>query len=140
GTTYSYKVFGVSSAGGMGTGSTVATATADATSPSVSSTLPSVGATNVVLNISATITFTEAMNATLTGAGMALVDCGASATCASGTTSVSGAASWPTSSSLVFTPTTPLTANHWYGVQLSTAATDLTGNGLSCVGASAQSG
>ena len=140
GVAYSYKVFGLSGAGGMGTGSIVASATADATSPTVASTLPSAGATNTVLNTSATITFSEAMNAAPTGARMALVDCGASAACASGATSVSGAASWPTSSSLVFMPTAPLTASHWYGLELTTAATDLSGNALSCAGASAQTG
>src|SRR5258708_29137829 len=124
----------------MGTGSAVATATADATSPTASATSPAAGATNVMINTSATITFSEAMNTALTRANMAVMDCGASATCAGGTTAVPGTANWPTSSSLVFIPTAPLTASHWYGLELATTATDLSGNALTCAGASAQSG
>src|SRR6185369_35170 len=36
-----------------------------------------------------------------------------------------------------FTLTQPLTASHWYGIRLTTAALDLTGNTLDCAGATA---
>jgi hypothetical protein len=137
---YSYQIFGISSNGGMGIGSNVATATADSAVPTVASTVPSAATTNVSLNATARVTFSEGMNAVLTAANAALVDCGSSSTCGSGTSVISASPSWPTTSSLLLTPTTPLTASHWIGIQLTTTATDLTGNQLSCAGASAQVG
>ncbi|HEV7662352.1 MAG TPA: Ig-like domain-containing protein, partial [Chloroflexota bacterium] len=138
--TYSYVVYGLSGQGGMGIGSNVATATADAPRPTVLSTLPSAASTNVVLNTAPSVTFSKAMNQSLTAASFALVDCGLSSTCASGTAVISGATTWSTNSRLAFGPTMLLTATHWYGLQLTGAAADLSGNLLSCAGASAQSG
>jgi hypothetical protein len=140
GQTYSYQIFGVSSNGGMGIGSNVATATADSSAPTVASTVPSAATTDVALNATARVTFSEPMNAVLTAANAALVDCGSSSTCGSGTSAISASPTWPTTSSLLLTPTTPLTASHWIGIQLTTSATDLTGNALSCTGATAQAG
>jgi hypothetical protein len=137
---YSYQIFGVSSNGGMGIGSNVATATSDSSAPTVASTAPSAATTDVALNATAGVTFSEPMNAVLTAASAALVDCGSSSTCGSGTTAISASPTWPTTSSLLLTPTAPLTASHWIGIQLTTSSTDLTGNQLSCTGATAQSG
>jgi Bacterial Ig-like domain len=138
--TYWYAIFGLSGAGGMGTGSTVVSATADAVAPTVASTTPAAGASNVTLNSQITVNFSEPMNAAPTAAGTALLDCGTSATCASGTVPVAGATRWPSSSSLIFSPTRTLNATTYYALQLTTAAADVTGNGLSCTGASLQSG
>ncbi|HEY3057479.1 MAG TPA: Ig-like domain-containing protein [Chloroflexota bacterium] len=140
GTAYSYEVFGLSGAGGMGTGSTIASATADATRPTVLASAPVAGSTGVALNPSITIEFSEPMNQSLTGAGMALVDCDADSTCASGTAPVSGAVTWTAGSSLSYTTAQPLGANRWYALRLSTAVADLTGNLVQCTGASAQNG
>src|SRR5579864_2543657 len=104
GTAYSYEVFGLSGSGGIGTGSTIASATADATAPRVSAIAPASEATNVALNATVSVTFSEAMNTALTGASLSLVDCGASSSCAS-PTALTATQDWASGTTVTVTPT-----------------------------------
>jgi Bacterial Ig-like domain len=132
GATWYYQVYGLSIIGGAGTGSDIVMATADATPPVVSSTAPVQGAT-ASQSTSVLVTFSEAMNQALTGTSFALVGCTTSA-CTTTTAPLVGALSWPSTTSLAFDPAVGLPANAWYGMQLTTTATDVAGNPLSLAG------
>src|SRR4030095_2382107 len=108
--------------------------------PSVLSTTPVTGATDVALNSPVGLVFSEPVNQALTSAGLAFVDCDASATCAGGTVAVAGDANWLTTSSLTFSAAHTLNPNHWYGLQLNPSVADVTGNVLDCAGASVVGG
>ena len=94
----------------------------DVTMPTVVSTFPVDGATDVVLNVSATATFSEAMDpATITAGSFTLLD---------GTTPVPGAVSYA-GLTATFNPTANLDADTVYTARIGSTATDLAGNSLS---------
>jgi len=106
------------------TGTTLAT-----TKPLIVSRVPINGATGVALNQTVSATFSEAMNPlTITTATFTLVGPGSS--------KVTGTISYdPINYIATFTPSSPLSANNIYTANISTGATDLTGNSLGSTGA-----
>ena len=93
----------------------------DTTAPTVSSTVPTNGATMVVLNQKVAATFSEAMDPlTITTATFTL---------AQGATPISGAVTYGTVTAR-FTPDSNLTASTTYTATITTGAKDLAGNAL----------
>lgn len=92
----------------------------DSTPPTIISTSPKNGDTNVSLNSKIVITFSEAMNqASATGAFSA-------------TPAINGTWSWNTQGdTMTLTPGAPMQANQQYQIRISTAAKDLAGNPMS---------
>jgi Bacterial Ig-like domain len=139
GTTYYYVVRGLSGQGGTGQDSAVASATSDSASPQVSSTVPANAATGVSVAQSITVNFSQPMETALTGVNFSLVPCTTN-TCSSPGAAVSGTQTWLTSQQLFFTPDIALSQSQWYGIKLTTSATDATGNALSISGCPHPSG
>src|SRR5437763_1527062 len=75
---------------------------------------------------SITVNFSQAMETAITGVNFALVSC-TSNTCGTVNSTVSGTITWLTSSQLFFTSDVALSQNQWYGIKLTTSATDATG-------------
>ena len=102
-------------------------AATDTTRPTVSVTVPTLGAVFVVTNTRISATFSEPMNpASLTGASFTLTNTTAGAAVAGTVTYV------PASHTAVFTPSTPgaLANNSLYTATITSAATDVAGNAL----------
>jgi len=93
----------------------------DTTAPTVTSTVPTSGATGVAINGNVTATFDEAMNpATITSSTFTLNK---------GTTPVSGAVSYA-GTTAIFNPTANLATSTLYTATITTGVTDLAGNAL----------
>jgi hypothetical protein len=93
----------------------------DITAPTVASTFPADDATDVVLNVSVTATFSEAMNAsTITSTSFTL---------ANGATRVAGAVSYA-GVTATFNPTANLDADTVYTATIQSTVTDVAGNRL----------
>lgn len=106
--------------GGSGGGSH--TSESDTTAPTVSSTSPSGGDTDIAVNSTVTVTFSEDMDtATITAATITLEDAGSNAV--DGSVSSSG-------TTATFTPDANLEFNTTYSLRVSTGAEDLAGNQL----------
>lgn len=106
--------------GGSGVGS--GTIESDTTAPTVSSTSPLDGASDVAVDSTVTVTFSEEMDAaTITEATVTLEDAGSNPVDGSVTSSGTTA---------TFTPDTDLECNTTYTVRVSTGAEDLAGNQL----------
>jgi hypothetical protein len=91
------------------------------TQPAVIATLPSNGATGVLLNQSISATFTKTMNcATLYAPAATFTLAGPGGTSVAGTVSCTG-------NGAIFTPSSPLVANTLYTATITTGATDLQG-------------
>ena len=90
----------------------------DTTPPTVSSTSPSNGATNVPVTIDIEITFSEDMDKTATEGAFSISPC------------VAGTKSWPANNILRFDPGSDLAYITSYTVTISTAAKDLAGNNM----------
>jgi hypothetical protein len=95
--------------------------TPDTTAPTVSSTIPAAGATNVTINSHLSATFSEAMDP--------LTISTATFTLHQGITPVTGTVSY-VSGTASFAPATNLTTNTLYTARIFTGATDLAGNPL----------
>ena len=89
----------------------------DNTAAAVQSTSPSSNETNVFVNRTINITFSEAMNKTSAQEALTIVP------------AVAGAFSW-SGNTLKFTPTSPLTREITYTITINTTAKDLAGNAL----------
>jgi hypothetical protein len=107
GTTYYYVVRGQSGLGGTGLDSNVASAKADATRPTVSSTDPVDQTTTEMLTPSVLVTFSEPMEQAITAANFALVPC-QDWTCGTPGAAIAGVLAWQSSTGLHFVPTVTL--------------------------------
>ncbi|HZS01483.1 MAG TPA: Ig-like domain-containing protein, partial [Chloroflexota bacterium] len=138
GTQYYYVVRGKSALGGDGVDSNTASAISDSTAPTVSSTSPAEGATNVLRATDIVVTFSEAMNEPVTEASFAIVQCtDGTANCATQSAPLAGALTWQSTNVIYFAPAAALNANSWYGIRLSSGAggaADVAGNLLSTAG------
>lgn len=106
---------------------TASNAPADTTRPTVVNTVPAADANSVPINTAVTATFSEPMNpATLSGSTFTLVNT-TSGVPVTGTVTYSA-----TGRTLIFTPTSPSTLanNSAFTARITTAVTDLAGNGL----------
>jgi hypothetical protein len=97
----------------------------DVTPPTVITTSPTSGATNVGLSTATTATFSEAMLASTIDAGSVTLRVTATSAPVAGTVSYSAA-----TSTVTFTPTAPLAGNTSYTASISTAVRDASGNAL----------
>jgi len=96
----------------------------DTTPPTVTSTLPADGATNVALGTKITAVFSESMDPATVNDTTFLIDGGTVA----GTVTYSEADKKAT-----FTPSSPLSADQYHSASITTGAKDLAGNGLAAV-------
>lgn len=97
----------------------------DSTAPTVVSRTPSAGATNVAINTTVTITFSEPMDAaTITAANIKLAT-------TSPVTAVAATVTYNTATNTAtLTPTSPLANNTNYTITVTTGVTDVAGNHL----------
>jgi hypothetical protein len=99
--------------------------TADQTPPTVVSTIPTDGATNVAINTTVTATFSEAMDATtISGTTFTLKT-------TVGGTAVTGTVTYDVpSKTATFTPSSSLSSNSGYTATITTGVKDLAGNAM----------
>jgi hypothetical protein len=96
---------------------------ADATAPTVISTVPASGATSVAVGANIVATFSEAMNA-------ATITAASTFTLKQGSTVIPGVVTFPGTTIATFNPTSDFTAGLVYTATITTAAQDLAGNAL----------
>ncbi|MBI4213540.1 MAG: Ig-like domain-containing protein [Chloroflexi bacterium] len=125
--TYYYVVKSRAGSGILSDDSNEASATADGTSPSVSSVTPAGGVTNISVNANVVLTYTEAMNQTNTNSAFSLTDGITTWVC-----TTDGSCTWSTDGkTFTFDKSADLAASTTYTVAVSTTAKDGAGNALS---------
>ena len=136
GQTYHYLIRGYSGFGGYGRDSSIVSAVADSTAPTVSSTTPSNGSTNQDYGVTVKMTFSEAMAQGQTLNNFNMVKCNNSS-CTVPSAVMPSTKTWVSSTVISVYSSTTLAINTWYAMAIqgnSGGATDTAGNALSLSG------